>query len=650
MPYFHFSIGPVQEFVNQARRTNDFWGGSFLLSWLAGVAMLCAKRQGATPVYPLPPDGYLDWLAADKATPAEGNLLAKVGAIPNRFCMQVDENFAPAQVEAAVRAAWQALATHTRDCMFAGAPSAPGAQAIWQRQIGDQPGGLWEILWLMAEKEDPAAFDARKPWRSHPRQPEGAPFCSLMAGWQALPLSDAERQAAENNGYRLSRDDDNNARKEDLCAPALIKRHFAKAFSQFTDEKLGLKGWPLPPNAPSTHYLAAAPWLAALLAKATPEALAAHEKLATSLGVGTDEAQTRLRMVQNAKKNHQHLDDSCSLNAPYWFANEVANATLSSPDANPPLLASLNGLYKLLDAKPAKHYALLLMDGDHMGHMLKHAPGVVAEALKQFTTDVAVMVDQHSGFLVYAGGDDVLALLPPNTALACAVQLRSAYLTAFAKAMAAASIAPPPTMPKASISCALLYAHTKTPLTQLLDAAHHLLDDVAKRQCGRDSVAFQVWKRAGLNLTFAQKWQNLFEPAAHASLPGLLQEIAQDASQGGQAKQFSQQFFQRAHAVLQELAPLWQRSGPNEQLVDACKHLLREEYRHGLPRRQNEAAVQREQRIARLIDNLLHLAAPLRTPLPAPLLNSPLAAPQAALLPLLQFLLENISGVEGNLP
>jgi CRISPR-associated protein Cmr2 len=36
----HFSLGPVQGFVAQARRTRDFWAGSFILSYLAGQAML----------------------------------------------------------------------------------------------------------------------------------------------------------------------------------------------------------------------------------------------------------------------------------------------------------------------------------------------------------------------------------------------------------------------------------------------------------------------------------------------------------------------------------------------------------------------------------------------------------------------------------
>ncbi|MEN9866836.1 MAG: hypothetical protein RL748_2426 [Pseudomonadota bacterium] len=651
MSYFHFSIGPVQEFVNQARRTNDFWGGSFLLSWLAGVAMLCARNQRAQPVYPLPPDDYLDWLAGIKR-PQPGNLLAKVGAIPNRFCMRVDADFDPLQVEQAVHAAWVALCGHTRDQIFGSTTLSPAVQAVWQRQILDQPSRLWEINWLITESEKPQAFNPRKHWRSHGRGQEGAPFCALMAGWQALPLSEEELQAASQQGYHLTRDAEletdraarSNNTPENLCAPALIKRHFAKSFASFNAPQLGLQGWALPPNAPSTHYLAAAPWLAAMVATVSPQQLAAHEALAARLGVAGDEAQTRLRMVQQAKQAHAHQADACSLNAPFWFDNEVSNAKLPSADATQALLTSLRALYSATGARPANHYVLLLMDGDQMGKMLKRVPEQVAGALKQFTDRVPGIVDEHSGFLVYAGGDDVLALLPAPVALACAWALRQAYLKAFADAFTTA----PPNLPPASISCALLYVHSKTPLTPLLAGAHTLLDEVAKGQCGRDSVAIQVWKRSGLNLTFAQKWRHLFEPATHASLPDLLQTLAQDARQSSQPRQVSAKFFQRAQGVLQELLPLYQRAtipAAQQPLNEACQHLLREEYRHGLPKLPGEATVSREQRIASLIATLMHLAAPLPdTTLP----DSPLAAPQAALLPLLQFLIDNLDGLEGN--
>ena len=43
--YFHFTLGPVQGFVSQARRTRDFWAGSFILSWLAAVAIKAVQHQ-----------------------------------------------------------------------------------------------------------------------------------------------------------------------------------------------------------------------------------------------------------------------------------------------------------------------------------------------------------------------------------------------------------------------------------------------------------------------------------------------------------------------------------------------------------------------------------------------------------------------------
>ena len=49
---FHFTLGPVQSFVAQARRTRDLWAGSFLLSWLSGQAMKSILEQGGQIIFP----------------------------------------------------------------------------------------------------------------------------------------------------------------------------------------------------------------------------------------------------------------------------------------------------------------------------------------------------------------------------------------------------------------------------------------------------------------------------------------------------------------------------------------------------------------------------------------------------------------------
>ena len=95
--YFHFTIGPVQSFVAQARRTKDFWAGSFLLSFLSGVAMAATEEAGGKVLFPKPDENYLRALRGKNAKgPRQGN-------VPNRFKAEVPEDFDPSRVVATVR-------------------------------------------------------------------------------------------------------------------------------------------------------------------------------------------------------------------------------------------------------------------------------------------------------------------------------------------------------------------------------------------------------------------------------------------------------------------------------------------------------------------------------------------------------------------
>jgi len=70
--------------------------------------------------------------------------------------------------------------------------------------------------------------------------------------------------------------------------------------------------------------------------------------------------------------------------------------------------------HKEIDCKPNSFYAILLMDGDSLGsHMSEvEKQKEISTALERFTRSVPEIVYQHNGFLLYAGGDDVLAWLP----------------------------------------------------------------------------------------------------------------------------------------------------------------------------------------------------------------------------------------------
>jgi len=77
----HFTLGPVQGFVAEARRTRDLWAGSFLLSWLSGKAMAALVAAGGQIIFPrVEGDDLFEAIAKGPAAGAP-----HIGSLPNRF-------------------------------------------------------------------------------------------------------------------------------------------------------------------------------------------------------------------------------------------------------------------------------------------------------------------------------------------------------------------------------------------------------------------------------------------------------------------------------------------------------------------------------------------------------------------------------------
>lgn len=483
--HFHFTLGPVQGFVAQARRTRDFWAGSFILSWLTGVAMNATTQAGGKIVFPIPDQSFLDAIAG------KGNNKPTQGTLPNRFKAEVSADFDGNAVITAVKSAWQALATvvYAADIK---AHANTQTKAIWDRQVSN----FFELSWAMVKQNNSLpVIDLRKNWRTHFTPSEGGHKCSLMEGWQEL------------SGIEGFRKDDNDKRKafwnkirnqpnfgrdlvdnESLCAMAFIKRRFAHHFHEV---KGNIYGWKLPTNhVPSVALLAALPTLEAL-DKAGYHHGEDFTKAWTDCG-GERGEQSSLPMSIRHNK-------ALGLDGIAWFSNTYENPTSYGLKAEKVQDAQnvLKALYKETDVKePSPFYAILMMDGDSLGKQMsddKKQPLITA-GLNKFTSGVKEIVDNHNGFLIYAGGDDVLAIMPLESALACAKALRDSYIKSFDSSMTT------------SISAAVIFAHIKTPLSKVLHDAHHVLDDAAKDCAGRDAIAVQVVKQSGKHLLWAMPW------------------------------------------------------------------------------------------------------------------------------------------------
>ena len=209
-----------------------------------------------------------------------------------------------------------------------------------------------------------------------------------------------------------------------------------------------------------------------------------------------------------------------------------------------------------------KYYAFLLMDGDKMGDLINGETteatwndvinikkkestvfaskdfaekkrtinpalhSMISDSLNNFARyGVQPSVDAGQGKLIYAGGDDVCAILPLSTAFETADKIRKVYQLSYGEVTENGSVElkePKPNMSKIvmhlghsdnqdktkiSLSGAIIIAHHKQPLKEVIQTAHSVLDGVAKEKSGRNSLAIRLMKRSGGDRDVWFKWE-----------------------------------------------------------------------------------------------------------------------------------------------
>ncbi|MDH5640244.1 MAG: type III-B CRISPR-associated protein Cas10/Cmr2 [Nitrospira sp.] len=500
----HFSIGPVQEFIGQSRRTRDLWVSSYLLSYLVGRSMAAVvaldpeRNQIQLPHITLRDlHAYQDG-AADE--------LPSHATLPNRFIARVSDGRAAGKhAREALHSSWQRMARHVWDeyvepVVQHGAGDGTATRNIWERQVEH----FWNITWVVGD--DPGLLDSRKFWRTHRSHGEPGLHCTMMGDYQELSghhgparqreFWDALRTKVGNLDLR----DD-----ERLCAIALIKRFLPQVSRKAIGKDLvnnDLVRWP------STLYVAAWPWIVEVC-KSHPELAAAYAdkvRVAGESCFGERHTSAGLRRQYPDARRFPALDGN------FVFTQALGNdraTPLTVPEARGQLVDELETFIKAVGAKPSPFLALLLMDGDCMGALLREADlrgqlERATTALSDFARRVPSIINAHEGYTVYTGGDDVLALVPLPTAMDAALALRAAYMESFDGSGLDSEL-----RAMATISAALVFSHYRRSLRGLLARAHELLDHVAKEQTGRSSVAMAIHKSSGETATWSVPWDYL---------------------------------------------------------------------------------------------------------------------------------------------
>ncbi len=495
--HIQFSIGPVQSFVAQARRTRDLWAGSYLLSFLTAHAMAGARRAGANVVAPrVEDDPLLAWVEnRGQGKPP------RFGSLPNQFTVEVPEGQEPRRVAEEARKefyeAWQKVCKAVWEYLRKRVHSLNGqAEQIWRRQID----GFWEFLWVAGQRNESGLLARRKLWRTHWPPDEPGDKCVLMPDFQELSgyvrAIDREGQNAFWEQVRSSLPVAELDEEDRLCAIALVKRLFPLVSQEALGWDVGVRHWP------STADVAALPWVEKVLEQASE---LANEYAAEVKSAAQDNPQTggASRLLLRGKGSEHEF---AKIDA-YWFHQAyLANPKLIKLKDESRRRSLQEQLAKIVDRvgeSPSIYFAVLLADGDRLGEVIRRYGGEkVSAALAYFTSKVSEIVENFNGATVYAGGDDLLALLPLAKALECAKRLRNAYDEAFRYTRCDFQELGLPTL-----SAAVVLAHARSPLKLILAEAHRLLDEVAKEENGRDSLAVGIFREHTPAAQWVSTWQ-----------------------------------------------------------------------------------------------------------------------------------------------
>ncbi len=196
--------------------------------------------------------------------------------------------------------------------------------------------------------------------------------------------------------------------------------------------------------------------------------------------------------------------------------------------------------------RPPAYYTILAADGDRMGKLLdsigdsgEHRD--ISRKLAAFAERGQKIVEEHDGFCIYSGGDDVLALLPLRRSLACAKALRDS----FAECLDG----------QTSLSVGIAVVHHLEDLQTALEYARTAEREAKK---SRDTLAVAVHTRGGAPLMVAERWDGKGRNECHRPAD-LLEEWDRwiGAFDGGLARGFPYE--------LMNLTGEWQRLMSQEE-------------------------------------------------------------------------------------
>lgn len=639
-----FTIASPQQFIVNSRRTQDSWMGSFIFSYLSWKAIE-SVIDGLGPDSVLFPslrgqpmvDKWLRSRGIDTPEPTSAELM--IAGFPNQFTAIVpfeDSKTIAERAECAVKTAWNEIANEVFESLdkagFSNTKSVRESQLscfledsiFWSAYPFEDNDSLREDYRIAAtdpantyfnliEAIDPAqrhhyqavatiaarALSSRKNIRDFSNnKAEIGERCTLCDSRTALSDSPGSARSFWRGIIRTQKRASSRIKGgEMLCAVCVIKR-FANDY--FFQKKFGF------PKAafPSTATISTAPFKLHVLRQVSQDKVFFElvkkyvvnaEKLLKKIGLFV--ASSPVPKVENAIPTSRRFSGVCKrfvgLDGQWLFdesfeSKEVLDAVAvsSDPDSIEQMrqtaIESLRALRKYVPIKPSRYYAVVAMDGDHIGRWLNGTAGpklrnllhssfaknsnvwrVLANArnktrpitalshltlstvLRNFANRIAGLVTEelHCGRLIYAGGDDVLAFVPAGEVFRVVGLLKILFqgesleiegilksgngLISFGEGSTHLAAGTGDDALTASIGVAIV--HSSQPMSfGIREATDEALKNYAKETLGRNAIAFHLKKRAGGPVRVGIKWSS----ETGSNRIGLMGEIFNLVSRG----------------------------------------------------------------------------------------------------------------------
>ena len=439
------NLGPVQEFIAQARRSRDLWHGSHLLSEISRRAARLVAEAGGYLIFPALAKGdpELEPCAGPLRPDGHPNAGKAPLNVANIILAEADgdhESLAAfaRDVRDEVQKFWAELAAKVRGKCRGLIAQAPGIGPAWDEQIEtflefsaawtplgqDYAGARQRLVDAVAARKNLRDFE---PWRAQRSEGGIAVPKSSLDGARETVLAEPEHRAKGLiREYRIEPG-------EQLDAVGVIKRAGGE-----------------PEQFVPIVNVALAAWLHEAR-KAAPSEFGALRRVCGSDKTSSDAVDlARIERGDLAWTRVFKYDASIFLENRLWptFEERGLLANADPEQFGRPQTTEWKTRVKewgdryvtpvlKRTAKPFPYVACLVADGDGMG---KAIDGIsrgedAADRHRRFSKRLAefaaiarhIVEQEHLGSLVYSGGDDVLAFLPLPTALKCAQSLRHAF-------------------------------------------------------------------------------------------------------------------------------------------------------------------------------------------------------------------------------